>query len=151
MHAPRALPPACLLQVHPSWWWHPFTHLWGWRAVESIELEPALHGLCTTQGGAMCLPDDAWAVLSGGALSPKRSDDMRGVEQGVQLAASSTLVVAALARDIVGVLAPLRLNVEALVPFWKVTEAVVFENDSVDGTREALAAWAAAAVGYTHS
>ena len=24
--------------MHPSWWWHPFTHLRGWRAVESIEL-----------------------------------------------------------------------------------------------------------------
>ena len=97
----------------------------------------------------MCLPEGAWDLLSGGALSPKRSDDVRGVEQGVTLAAASTLVVAALARDIIGSVAPLRLNVEALVPFWKVTEVVVFENDSVDGTREALAAWAAAAVGYT--
>ena len=138
-----------LMQAHPSWWYHPFAHLWGWRAVECTELEPALRGLCATKGGAMCLPDGAWDLLSGGALSPKRSDDVRGVEQGVTLAAASTLVVAALARDIIGSVAPFRLNVEALVPFWKDTEVVVFENDSVDGTREALAAWAAAAVGYT--
>ena len=138
-----------LMQAHPSWWYHPFAHLWGWRAVECTELEPALRGLCATKGGAMCLPDGSWDLLSGGALSPKRSDDVRAVEKGVTLAATSTLVVAALARDIIGSVAPFRLNVEALVPFWKAAEVVVFENDSVDGTREALAAWAAAAVGYT--
>ena len=138
-----------LMMVHPSWWWHPFTHLWGWRAVECAELGPALRGLCAAEGGAMCLSDGAWDLLSGGALSSKRSDDVRGVEQGVQLAADSTLVVAALARDIIGSVTPFRLNVEALVPFWKTTSAVIFENDSLDGTREALAAWSAAAVGYT--
>ena len=138
-----------LMQAHPSWWWHPFAHLWGWRAVECTELQPALRGLCATKGGAMCLSDGAWDLLSGGALSPKRSEDVLHVERGVALAASSTIVVAALARDILSKVELFRLNVEALAPFWKTTEVVVFENDSVDGTREALAAWAAAAVGYT--
>jgi hypothetical protein len=138
-----------LAQVHPSWWWHPFAHLWGWRAVECAELEPALHGLCAEEGGAMCLSDDAWDLLSGGALSSKQSDDVHGVEQGVQLAASSTLVVAALARDIISSVGFFRMNVEALAPFWKSTAVVIFENDSLDGTREALAAWAATAVGHT--
>lgn len=58
-----ALPPA---QVYPSWWWHPFTHLWGWHAVESTELGPALHGICATEGGAMCLSEQQWLTLSGG-------------------------------------------------------------------------------------
>ena len=57
-----------LMQARPSWWWHPFAHLWGWRAVECMELQPALRGLCATKGGAMCLSDGAWDLLSGGAL-----------------------------------------------------------------------------------
>ena len=57
-----------LMQAHPSWWWHPFAHLWGWRAVECAELQPALRGLCAAKGGAMCLSDGAWDLLSGGAL-----------------------------------------------------------------------------------
>ena len=51
--------------------------------------------------------------------------------------------------DISDSVPPFRLNVEALVPFWKRCEAVIFENDSHDGTRAALLRWADEAVGYS--
>ncbi len=137
-----------LVQAHPNWWWHPFMHLWGWKAVETDELAPALRGVCVEQGGSMCLSDRAWATLSGGALSPQRSEDVGAVGAGVRLAHGSSLVVAALARDIFDSVPHFRKNVEALVPFFKSVEAVIFENDSNDGTREALLQWAASASGY---
>ena len=149
-----------LVQLLPSWWWHPFAR-YKYRSVQADELEGALAGHCVGEGGDMCLSEEAWSTLGSGALSSRRPEDVRGVEAGARVAAASTLVVAALARNVADAIVPFRRNMEALLPFYRRVpaaaaaaaasarragrlplETVVFENDSTDGTREAVEAWA---------
>ena len=57
-----------LVQLLPSWWWHPFAR-YKYRSVQADELEGALAGHCVGEGGNMCLSEEAWSTLSSGALS----------------------------------------------------------------------------------
>lgn len=144
----------------PDILWFPF--LWGrYRVYHANELEPALKSACLNKEihtsitrrkqSPLCLNEAQWDTLSSGYLSSRNADDVRIVQQGIQYAGQSGgLVIAILARDTVDAIGPLRKNVEALRPFFhdKLT-VVVFENDSVDGTRDAFKAWAAEAENYS--
>ena len=58
------------------------------------------------------------------------------------LARNDQATIAVLARDISDDLEAFRQNVESLRPFFPQLAVVLFENDSSDGSREAIRAWA---------
>lgn len=93
----------------------------------------------------LCLDDDAWELLSAGALSRNTPEDLRGVRAGQAFAEHNSIVINVLARDIKEHIPALRINVESLVPLFKSVALVVFENDSSDGTRQEFKQWAAEA------
>ena len=97
----------------------------------------------------MCLSDDAWLLLSNNLLSRHKLADVEAVAKGVNVAQNGGLIINIMARDTIGAVPTLIKNVEALSPFFRGKLAVVvYENDSVDGTREAIKNWAASASGY---
>lgn len=150
---------AQLQLYHPSPLWAPFS--WGaYRVFSPFHLRPALEGLCPTdykqsssrRKRPLCLTESSWRTLSAGQLSSYNSEDVRRVRRGLQYAQeeSNGIVFGILARDTVGAVLPLRQNVESLLQFFNnKVSVVIFENDSVDGTRDALKEWAATAKGYT--
>jgi hypothetical protein len=91
----------------------------------------------------LCLTEDSWKFLSSGSLSSTKANDVRSVLKGVQFAQdpSHGLAIAVLARDVVDTLPSFRENVESLSHFFPRLSVVVFENDSRDGSREALRQW----------
>ena len=100
----------------------------------------------------LCLNRSSWRTLSSGALSSRNSCDVLAVQRGIYFAKeqSGGLVINIMARDTIDAMEGLRHNVESLLPFFENKLAVVvFENDSVDGTREAFKHWAKDARGYT--
>ena len=112
----------------------------------------------------LCLTEQQWSHLSSGTLSSHNPTDVATVYRGLsylQSSKSKGLIINALARNIKESIPDLRRNIEALLPFLgnnnnnnnedtitttttttKLT-FVVFENDSVDGTRDELIRWAA--------
>ena len=82
--------------------------------------------------------------FSAGALSSHDPDDVGAVLDGVTYAMdkSGGLIFTVLCRDVIDAVEALRLNVEALSMFFAAVSVVVFENDSADGTREAIKKWA---------
>lgn len=147
--------------LYPSWAWFPF--IWGrYRVYNPHELAPALQPLCvsnssaavtsaTTREDRLCLSRKSWNILSAGHLSSRRRSDVENVLKGVQFATNKSggLVIGILSRDTLDAIEPLRQNVEALAKFFpEKLSIVVFENDSVDGTREAFEQWSRATVGY---
>ncbi len=104
----------------------------------------------------LCLSEQQWSHLSSGTLSSHNPNDVATVLRGLTYlqTQSNGLVINALARNIKESVPDLRRNIEGLVPLLgggrlhhgtttatKLT-FVVFENDSVDGTREELSRWA---------
>lgn len=112
-------------------------------AMEHVCLDPTRNDLC--------LSDKEWEVLSAGALSPRRREDVAGVKAGQVYAREKSIVINVLARDIKLNLPALRINIESLVPLFKDVALVVFENDSSDGTREEFKQWAAETEGKDYS
>ena len=108
----------------------------------------------------LCLTEQQWQQLSSGTLSSSNPHDVQTVYRGLQYLRSESngIVINVLARNVVDSIPDLRRNVEGLVPFlggsnvgggkkegeMKKTKLslVVFENDSVDGTREEFIRWA---------
>ena len=92
----------------------------------------------------LCLEESSWDTLSSGALSSYNKHDVRGVMQGIEYAGleSNGLAIAVLARDINADIAAFRANVESIQPFFPNLAVVIFENDSSDGSRESIQAWA---------
>jgi len=113
----------------------------------------------------LCLTEQQWQQLSSGTLSSHNPQDVQTVYRGLKYLQneSNGIVINVLARNVVDSIPDLRKNVEGLVPFLggggdggggkkeegegsgkKTTKLslVVFENDSVDGTREEFIRWA---------
>jgi len=97
----------------------------------------------------LCLPESSWEALNAGSLSSYRKHDVQAVMKGLAFARPSDnsnhkhgLAIAVLARDISNDLASFRQNVESLRPFFSQLAVVIFENDSKDGSREAIQEWA---------
>jgi len=95
----------------------------------------------------LCLSEQQWSHLSSGTLSSRNAHDVATVRRGLQYLQTQSrgIVINALARNIRQSIPDLRLNIEGLVPLLgehTKLSLVVFENDSVDGTREELMKWA---------
>jgi len=94
-------------------------------------------------GGDLCLSNDSWLVLSNGLLSKYNPSDVAAVNAGLKVAQSGGLVFTILARDVAHEIPALIQNVESLAPFFNGRlSVVIFENDSVDGSREVFETWA---------
>lgn len=143
--------------IFPSWIWHPV--LWGrYNVYWPSKLAPAMQGLCVDysldegKNGRLplCLTNENWDTLSTGVLSSRSQADVEAVLGGIAYGKqqSGGIVISVLARDVVEFIAPLRQNVESLVPFFSNVSVVVFENDSMDGSREAFKRWKSVVKGY---
>jgi len=151
----------------PAWHWNPFLFLSRYRVYYPTETKGALEGMClpnnnnnnnnhelspddgsatttTTTLPPLCLSKHSWNLLSSGALSSSNPTDVNAVREGIEysLHQSGGIVVATTARDIVDQLGNFRQNVESLLPFFSNLSVVIFENDSDDGSREAIKTWA---------
>jgi hypothetical protein len=133
---------------YPSLLWNPF--LWGWYKVYLPQgIGNAMAGACfddLTAERPLCLEEWQWDELSSGTLSSENLEDVQAVQRGYQyLQNSGGLLINALARNVVDAIPALKLNMEGLSPLVKENKLalVLFENDSDDGTREALKHWAA--------
>lgn len=94
----------------------------------------------------LCLEEWQWDELSSGTLSSANPDDVLAVQRGYQYLQNNSggILINALARNVVDAIPALKQNLEGLVPLVKDNKLalVLFENDSNDGTREALKEWA---------
>lgn len=135
-------------QIAPSWGWH-LSALFFYNVPKMDDVVKAVDGICPSYGGDMCLSDDSWLLLSNNLLSRHKLSDVEAVAKGVNVAQNGGLIINVMARDTVNAIPALIKNVEALSPFFRGKLSVVmYENDSVDGTREAIKNWAATASGY---
>jgi hypothetical protein len=140
---------------YSSWVWHPL--LWGrYNVYLPNTIAPALSGICLVQDPndtrPLCLPEESWRVLSADRLDSNDPDDVERVMKGIRYAreTSGGIIINVMCRDS-GIEIPLlRQNVEGMLPFFQVDKiaVVIFENDSIDGSREAFKQWAQEAVGY---
>lgn len=137
-----------LCSIFPAWHWH-MAAIFFYNVPKMENVVKATEGICPSYGGDMCLSNDAWLILSNGLLSKYKRDDVEAVANGVNVAQNGGLVINIMARDTIDAVPSLIQNIEALSPFFKGKLAVVlYENDSIDGTREAFKAWQASATGY---
>ena len=136
---------AFLQCFQPSWLWNPA--LWiSYRVYMPSSVEGALRGVCLEENSALCLPERSWKELSSGTMSKFDRGDTKTVDAAVAYlqTGGGSLIVNVLGRDVIDSIGPLRENLEGLRGFFKAgrLSVVVFENDSVDGSREAFKAWA---------
>lgn len=162
--------------LYPSWIWYPMA--WsGYHIYRPAHLAPALEGFCLDQPIQdirlprsswsptlfkkdlteeqrahlpLCLPEQSWDTLSAGVLSSKNPQDVKAVLKGIDYARTTSggIAIAVLGRDVKGSIEPFRQNVEALKHFVSNLSVVFFENDSTDGSRDAIKQWAQDAHGY---
>mmetsp|Transcript_8662 Transcript_8662/g.9561 ORF Transcript_8662/g.9561 Transcript_8662/m.9561 type:complete len:616 (+) Transcript_8662:152-1999(+) len=140
--------------VCPSLLWNPF--LWGtYRVYLPHELYQATLGVCLGARSAnnepLCLSDENWNTLSSGSLSSRNPNDVEFVMKGIDyvMNKSGGIILNVMSRDTIESIIPLRENVEAFHRFVPNLSVVVFENDSVDGSREAFKNWSEDSTGYT--
>lgn len=150
--------------IQPGWIWNPALWMGSYKIYLPSDLQPALEGLCLNYDNSestgnvdalaskspLCLSESSWEVLSAGALSPRSSDDVKTVLDGISYVKeqSGGLIVNVMSRDTIDAIQPLKENVEGLLPFFPKLSVLVFENDSIDGSREAFKQWASEAKGY---
>jgi hypothetical protein len=164
--------------IQPSWIWNPALWMGRYKVYLPSDLQPALQGLCLdggisnskissigdTQQDAtspsasnaspadtpLCLSENSWNVLSAGALSSKNTEDVETVLNGLRYVKdqSGGIVINVMSRDTIDAIEPLRQNIEGLLPLFPKLSVLVFENDSVDGSREAFKKWGQEAKGY---
>ena len=129
--------------IYPAWIWHFSTYFY-YSVPSGSAVRSSLSGLCVSHGGDLCLSLDSWLVLSNGLLSPTNPSDVSLVNAGVALSLDKGLILSILARDVAHAIPSLIANAESLAPFFNGRlSVVVFENDSVDGTRDLVRSWAA--------
>jgi hypothetical protein len=168
---------SCLASVpllYPSWYLHPFALFNNYHVYPPSGITAAIGGMCpeqkisdamstltnsiSSQPGEqqqpLCLSEASWRTLSSGALSSRNPRHVKTVVKGIEYArhTSGGIAVSVLARDIAEDLQAFRDNMEGLQPFVSNLAVVIFENDSGDGSREAIKKWAsqveAANLGY---
>jgi len=150
--------------IQPGWIWNPALWMGNYKIYLPSDLQSALQGLCldydvseltettdaVSRRNPLCLSEASWEVLSAGALSSERSDDVKTVLHGLSYAKkqSGGLIVNVMSRDTIDAIPSLKQNIEGLVPFFSKLSVLVFENDSIDGSREAFREWADEDKGY---
>ena len=146
-------------QVLPLTIWNPFIWL-SYRVYLPKDISSALRGACldmekhSTSRQPLCLSEQSWNELSSGKLSSRNPDDVLAVQKGLHYLQdkSGGLIIKALARNIADSIPAVRQNMDGLAPFFedsKKLSLVIFENDSIDGTRELLKRWADEESRYT--
>ena len=137
--------------IVPSRIWNPF--LWGSYkiyypegisdAVKNLCIESDLKVLESSKAEPLCLKEASWKTLSSGLISSRNPEDVRTIREGIKVAQKDSfgLIISVMARDTAGTIETLRQNIEGVVPFVSKLSVVVFENDSLDGTREAFKKW----------
>jgi len=141
--------------IAPSILWNPFLQQ-SFEVYYPHRLPDYLQGICINDTNIhanrpLCLSRESWLGLSSNAIDSRNKDDVSTVMNGIQYARSKSggLIVNVLSRDTSNSIPALRFNVEALVPFFEgKLSVVIFENDSIDGSRGAFKAWAKEASGY---
>jgi len=134
--------------IFPGWIWH-FSALFFFNVPSPSSIEQATTGICPSYGGDMCLSNDAWLLLSNGLLSKYKRQDVEDIAKGVNVAQNGGLIINIMARDTAKAIPALINNCEALSQFFSGKLAVViYENDSIDGTRELIKKWQGTAQGY---
>ncbi len=155
-----------LQMMYPSWFWNPF--LLGYSVYFPSSIAEASAGICIEEEinryleanpkehnissglrdandkkGPLCLTEKSWKSLSTDALSSKNEKDVKTVIEGARYLKNESggIAFGIMSRDTVDAIAPLRLNVEGLLPFTPNLSVVIFENDSTDGSREAFIQW----------
>lgn len=136
----------------PSLLWNPA--IWAWyRVYLPQDVAASAAGGCFTKLDGrerhetpLCLDEKQWKELSSGTLSSYNSEDVETVIRGLDYIQnfSGGFIINALARNVAKSIPALRENIEGLLPFLdgKDLSLVIFENDSIDGTREDLKEWA---------
>jgi len=142
--------------IKPSWIWNPF--LWGnYKVYQPADVQLASEGLCLDNNPSesrarepLCLSNDSWNVLSSGALSSKNAADVKTVLDGISYVRNQSggIIINVMSRDTIDSIKPLRQNIEGLLLFFPKLSVVVFENDSIDGSRDAFKQWGKEAKGY---
>jgi len=145
--------------VRPGWLWNPFLILTRFRVVLPQELKPALKGVCldyqfqefrtdktfssNSNRNPLCLDEAAWSTLSVGALSSYNPEHVEVVLKGINYLQNESggIIVSVMGRDVNEHIDSLRANVESLVPFISNLSVAIFENDSIDGSREHFLQW----------
>ncbi|GMI49315.1 hypothetical protein TrCOL_g11624 [Triparma columacea] len=127
--------------IFPGWIWH-FSAVFFYNVPKMKSVDRAIVGVCPSYGGDMCLSNDAWLLLSNGLLSKYKRADVESVARGVNVAQNGGLIINVMARDIAPGIPALISNVDALAPFYGgKLSVVIYENDSVDGTRDMIKEW----------
>lgn len=140
----------------PSIIWNPFLQSGSFEVYYPHRLQEYLKGICIDDTNIhanrpLCLSRESWLGLSSNAIDSRNKDDVSTVLNGIQYAKNKSggLIINVMSRDTINAIPALRQNVEALVPFFEgKLSVVVFENDSIDGSRSAFKAWAKEASGY---
>jgi len=136
----------------PSSLWHPF--LWGYGIYLPDQLNSAAKNLCLTspqyEHSPLCLSNTDWDILSSGSLSNARVDDVETVMKGLNYFQNESggLVLNVLSRNTIESIKHLRENVDILNRFIPNLTVLIFENDSIDGSREAFKKWREEEKGY---
>ena len=128
----------------PSWVFHPAA-LFFFPFHTLPDVKTSLSNFCPNDptSPTLCLTESEWHLASNGQLSPSNPKDLAAVVKGIAYASGNGLLVNILARDTAPAVQDLRDNVELLVPYFARVAVVVFENDSIDGTRGLFKDWAA--------
>jgi len=134
--------------IVPSILWSPAAWF-NYKLYHPFDIEKALDGsyfgsIDHAKSSHLRLSESSWEILSSGSLSSNNEEDIHAVIKGISYAKdiSGGLIVNVMGRDVVHHINALRNNIEGLVPFFeKKLVVVVFENDSVDGTRSAFKKW----------
>ncbi|GMH51507.1 hypothetical protein TrRE_jg2617 [Triparma retinervis] len=127
--------------IFPGWIWH-FSAMFFYNVPKMRDVDRAIDGVCPSYGGDMCLSNDAWLLLSNGLLSKYKRIDVENVAEGVNVAQNGGLIINIMARDTAAGIPAFISNVDALAPFFGgKLSVVIYENDSVDGTRDLIKEW----------
>jgi hypothetical protein len=128
--------------------WTPFYLPYARIVAPEAALQSA-SAACAAPNTIECLAPEDWTVLSAGALSSSKPSDVEAVRNGAAIAGQTGIIIFAVLRNVVREVPLLVANVESFLPFFAQVSVVLFENDSVDGTRGAIKDWAKAAKGYS--
>jgi hypothetical protein len=91
----------------------------------------------------LCLNEAQWGHLSAGMLSPHNPKDVAAVQRGLKVAREGGgIVLNILARDVEDSIPQLIETVQVMSLFLPTLKVVIFENDSVDNSRQRFKNWA---------
>jgi hypothetical protein len=110
----------------------------GWLAGEDVVATAQISANSPRHGNAVEFPESAFPCPA-----EYEAEFLRRVDAGQLRMAATSAVICGLARNVASHLPATIARIERLAAMFRVCGIVVFENDSIDGTSELLADWAA--------